>query len=57
MKSPGKAAGGPVSLVHLEQREENRGGGDRSALFADAHQTDLTEAFFVVVVGSRLCGK
>lgn len=33
MKSPGEAAGGPVSIVHPEQREEGRGGGDRSALF------------------------
>lgn len=54
MKSPGKAAGGPVSIVHLEQRGENQSGGDRSALFVATHQTDdLT----VVVVGSRLCGK
>lgn len=26
MRSPGKAAGGPVSIVHLKQRDENWGG-------------------------------
>lgn len=25
MKSPGRAAGGPVSIVHQEQRQENQG--------------------------------
>lgn len=26
MRSPGKAAGGPISIVHLKQRDENWGG-------------------------------
>lgn len=26
MRSPGKAAGGPISVVHLKQRDENLGG-------------------------------